>query len=59
MDSGIRELEWGGQYLDEVMVTSGVPQESVLSTLLFPAYQNDIWRNIQSNIRLYVDDCIL
>jgi hypothetical protein len=23
------------------------------------AYVNDIWRNIQSNIRLYADDCIL
>jgi hypothetical protein len=26
---------------------------------LFLAYVNDIWRNIQSNIRLYTDDCIL
>jgi hypothetical protein len=26
---------------------------------LFLAYVNDIWRNIQSNIRLYKDDCIL
>jgi hypothetical protein len=26
---------------------------------LFLAYVNDIWRNIQSNIRLYADDCIL
>ena len=40
-------------------VTSGVPQGSVLGPLLFLAYVNDIWRNIESNIRLFADDCIL
>ena len=40
-------------------VTSGVPQGSVLGPLLFLAYVNDIWRNIESTIRLFVDDCVI
>jgi hypothetical protein len=40
-------------------VTSGVPQGSVLSPLLFLAYVNNIWRNIESKIRLFADDCII
>jgi hypothetical protein len=48
-----------GQLSEEVRVTSGVPQGSVLGPLLFLAYINDIWRNIESNIRLFADDCII
>jgi hypothetical protein len=40
-------------------VTSGIPQGSVLAPLLFLAYINDIWRNIESTIRLFADDCII
>jgi hypothetical protein len=40
-------------------LTSGVPKRSVLGPVLFLAYVNDTKRNIQSNIRLYADDCIL
>ena len=47
-----------GQLFDEVRVTSGVSQESVLGPLLFLAYFNDIWRNIDSSIR-FADDCIV
>jgi hypothetical protein len=36
-----------------------VPQGSVLGPLLFLAYVNDIWRNMESNIRLFADDCII
>jgi hypothetical protein len=43
---------------EEVRVTSGVPQGSVLGPLLFLAYVNDMWRNIESTIRLLADDCI-
>jgi len=46
----------GGKLSDEVGVTSGVPQGSVLGPLLFLAYVNDIWRNIDSQIRLFADD---
>jgi hypothetical protein len=48
-----------GQLSDEVRVTSGVPQGSVLGPLLFLAYVNDIWKNFESNIRLFADDCII
>jgi hypothetical protein len=48
-----------GKLSDEVRVTSGVPQGSVLGPLLFLAYVNDIGRNIESNIRLFADDCVI
>ena len=49
----------GRHYSEEVRVTSGVPQGSVLGPLLFLAYINDIWKNIKSKIRLFADDCII
>jgi hypothetical protein len=48
-----------GQLSEEVTVTSAVPQGSVLGPLLFLACVNDIWRNFESNIRLFADDCII
>ena len=49
----------GRHYSEEVRMTSGVPQGSVLGPLLFLAYVNDIWKNIKSKIRLFADDCII
>ena len=40
-------------------VISGVPQGTVLTPLLFLLYINDIASNIQSEKRLFADDCIL
>jgi len=40
-------------------VISGVPQGSVLGPLLFLLYINNITGNMQSNIRLFADDCIV
>ena len=48
-----------GQLSQEARVTSGVPQGSVLDPILFLEYVNDIWRNLASTIRLFVDDCII
>jgi len=49
----------GGKLSEEVRVTLGVPQGSVLGPLLFLAYVNDIWRNMESTIRLFADDCVI
>jgi len=49
----------GGQLSAEVTVKSGVSQGSVLGPLLFLAYVNDIWRNMESTISLFADDCVI
>jgi hypothetical protein len=49
----------GGKLSEEVRVTSGVPQGSVIGSLLFLAYVSDIWRNIESTIRLFADNCVI
>jgi hypothetical protein len=54
-----QRVELGGQLSEEVRVTSGVPQGSVLDPLLFFTYVNYIWRNIESTIRIFADDCII
>jgi hypothetical protein len=55
----MQRVRVGGHLSAEVSVTSGVQQVSVLSPLLFVAYVNDIWRIIESPVRLFVDDCII
>ena len=37
---------------------SGVPQGTVLGPLLFSLYINDISSYIESEIRLFADDCV-
>jgi hypothetical protein len=54
-----RDLRVEAQSLKEMRVTSGVPQGRVLGQLLLLAYVNYIWRNIESTIRLFADDCII
>ena len=49
----------GRQMSAEVRVTSGVPQGSVLSPLVLLAYVNNIWRTIESTIRLFADECVI
>ena len=49
----------GGQLSAEVRVTSDIPQGSVLGPLLLLAYVNIIWRNMESTIRLFADDCVI
>ena len=45
-----------GESSSEVPVTSGVPQGSVLGSLLFLLCINDLQQNIQSQVRLFADD---
>ena len=39
-------------------VLSGVPQGTVLGPLLFSLYINDITEDIDSELRLFADDCV-
>jgi len=48
-----------GQLSYEIRVTLGVPQGSLLGPLLFLAYVNYIWKNIESTIRLFADDGVM
>ena len=44
---------------DWAPVVSGVPQGTVLGPLLFSLHINDITSDIESEIRLFADDCVL
>ena len=47
-----------GAKSDWFPVLSGVPQGTVLGPLLFPLYINAISTEIDSEIRLFADDCV-
>lgn len=48
-----------GEKSGKADVTSGVPQRSVLSPLLFLIYVNNISDNIDSSVRMFTDDRVL
>ena len=48
-----------GSFSDYSTVVSGVPQGSVLGPLLFLIYINNLERDINSNIKFFVDDTML
>ena len=43
---------------DWAPVVSGDPRETVLGPLLFSLHINDITADIESEIRLFADDCV-
>ena len=48
-----------GSRSDEINVTFGVPQGSVLGPILFTIFINDLPKEIKSQVRLFADDCIV
>ena len=54
-----QRVQINGSQSSWVPVLSGVPQGTVLGPLLFLIYINDIVKNINSNIRLFADDCVI
>ena len=51
-----QRVSFSGHFSPWTMVTSGVPQGSVLGPVLFLAYRNDITTGVRSNMRLFADD---
>ena len=49
----------GGEHSAWTDVVSGVPQGTVLGPLLFLAYINDLPNNLNSEVRLFADDCVV
>ena len=49
----------GGEHSAWTDVVSGVPQGTVLGPVLFLAYINDLPNNLNSEVRLFADDCVV
>ena len=56
LQTTMRCCKWGKS--DWAPVLSGVPQGTVLGPFLFSLYINDISSDIESEIRLFADDCV-
>ena len=44
---------------DWCALTSGIPQGTILGSMMFLVYLNDICKDINSFCKLYADDCVL
>jgi hypothetical protein len=59
LENRTQRVALDGILSDEVEITSGVPQGSVLGPILFLIYINDIVDNVRSKVRLFADDTLL
>ena len=59
MSNRYQQVVVDGSFSNYCKVTSGVPQGSVLGPTLFLLYINDITEGISSQMKLFVDDCLI
>ena len=56
LDNRTQSVILNGTNSDDIAVSSGVPQGSVLGPILFLAYINDLPEQVRSRVRLFADD---
>ena len=59
LTGGTQQVVVNGATSSSNIVTSGVPQGTVIGPLLFLLYINDLPDNLSTSVRLFADDCIL
>ena len=56
LSNRVQVVNYNGYESSKTVVSSGVPQGSILGPLFFVIYINDVVRDIKSNVFMYADD---